>query len=643
MTSIHWASAIDGRFKRAADWSDGVAPGASDDAVLDAAGSRFEVLAGGRETVGDVQLAANATLSITSGTFTAIGGTGPGANWGVIAVRDGANLVVGGAVANDGAITLNGHGDSTNLVVATDTTLTGDGDVVLSDNPSNGVIGARGARVKLVNEDNTISGAGVIAPDRRLMFVNRAFGVIDADSSVNNLTIGPATGTGSVVNDGLIEATGRQIGIGVIIENSTVTGRGGTIFAGTFATAQLVNATVSGQALDTGHYGGIELDDCGVSVSGDLSNAGEIDCQSTSQLVFGGDTTLTGGGELRIGGSATGGTSPSMLTNVDNVIYGVGAGVLGSAALTLINDAAGTITGPGLLIKTGGHTIANAGLILSKVELGVSSPILNSGTIDASYSGTTGATLTVGGAIQNEGTLEAVGGTLTVNGAVTNDGLLSTGYGYLTLGKIKINGNVTNSGTILSHFGILAIDGDVDNTGTMTVNSYTLSVSGAVTGDGSVQIGYGLMDFASGFNENVAFIGGIGTLELAQSQGYASQVSGFSSSGSTTLDLGDIGFVSAAEATFSGTAASGVLSVSDGVHTANITLVGDYLTTTFVASSDGNGGTSVIGKTGAGASPPHGFVAAMSSLGGGAGGAAVSTHAPPIREALLVKPHGAMT
>ena len=38
----------------------------------------------------------------------------------------------------------------------------------------------------------------------------------------------------------------------------------------------------------------------------------------------------------------------------------------------------------------------------------------------------------------------------------------------------------------------------------------------------------------------------------------------------------------------------GVLTVTDGTHAANIALSGNYLGSTFAASSDGHGGTSVI-------------------------------------------------
>ena len=46
--------------------------------------------------------------------------------------------------------------------------------------------------------------------------------------------------------------------------------------------------------------------------------------------------------------------------------------------------------------------------------------------------------------------------------------------------------------------------------------------------------------------------------------------------------------------TYSGNSSGGTLAVTDGTHTANIALLGNYLASTFVTSSDGHGGTSVV-------------------------------------------------
>ena len=73
--------------------------------------------------------------------------------------------------------------------------------------------------------------------------------------------------------------------------------------------------------------------------------------------------------------------------------------------------------------------------------------------------------------------------------------------------------------------------------------------------------------------------------------------------------------------TLSGTAKGGVLTVSDGTHTALIDLKGDYLGATFTAASDGHGGTVVTATT----PGLPAFVAAMAAMGGPGAGLAHAT------------------
>jgi hypothetical protein len=135
----------------------------------------------------------------------------------------------------------------------------------------------------------------------------------------------------------------------------------------------------------------------------------------------------------------------------------------------------------------------------------------------------------------------------------------------------------------------MAIGGAVDNEGELVAFHANLSVSGAVTGAGSANIVGATLSFGSSFSQQVRFEAAdpSGELVLAQSQGYGAKIHNFSASGTTTLDLKDIGFVSADEASFS----KGVLTVSDGAHTAHIHLSGSFTGVTFTAATDGAGGT----------------------------------------------------
>ena len=168
-------------------------------------------------------------------------------------------------------------------------------------------------------------------------------------------------------------------------------------------------------------------------------------------------------------------------------------------------------------------------------------------------------------------------------------------------------------GQALVSAGALTVSSSVANAGVLETLGGTLTVNGAVTGSGKAMISGGTLDFGSSFNEAVTF-GTTGTLELAQSQAYTASITGFSKTGSTSLDLVDIGFVSSTEATFSGSTKGGVLTVTDGTHTAKINLKGNYLGSTWIASSDGHGGTTVVDPRARAGASPLALAAAMAAM-----------------------------
>ena len=66
-----------------------------------------------------------------------------------------------------------------------------------------------------------------------------------------------------------------------------------------------------------------------------------------------------------------------------------------------------------------------------------------------------------------------------------------------------------------------------------------------------------------------------------------------------TIDFADIDPTKVQQPTYSGTASGGILTVTDGSHTANVALLGNYMASTFVTSSDGHGGTNVVNPSAA--------------------------------------------
>jgi hypothetical protein len=89
------------------------------------------------------------------------------------------------------------------------------------------------------------------------------------------------------------------------------------------------------------------------------------------------------------------------------------------------------------------------------------------------------------------------------------------------------------------------------------------------------------------------FASNTGTLKLDNSQSFEGTVVGLVGQ-NDILDLADISPNTATASLINATSAGGTLQVTDGSHTANIALLGNYMASVFVASYDGHGGTSVV-------------------------------------------------
>jgi hypothetical protein len=358
--------------------------------------------------------------------------------------------------------------------------------------------------------------------------------------------------------------------------------------------------------------------------------------------------SITGGEGVRLGGGASGvnfGTITS--TNGYGAVLGLSDNLTNGSA----NDTKAFVGGSSGVYVYGADTVINFGTIAgtsgnavefqdnyATLVVEASSTFIGAvygdgGTIDlASGVGKitglfNGGDLTVSGSMAATtftgfGTLEiGAGAQFTDKGLVSiTAGQTAEASGTLTLGGSGRDGVI--NGGLLEAFtgGTMALLGAVTNTGTLETHGGTLSTTGAVSGAGVAVIAGGTLDMGAAFMENVTFSGGGGVLELARSRTYTGTVTGFSKTGTTSFDLLDVGFVSSTEATYSGTKTGGVLTVSDGTTTAHITLVGNYLSSTWVASSDGHGGVSVVdppAQAPASSATPslHSFVAAMAGLG----------------------------
>ncbi|MDP9658123.1 UNVERIFIED_ORG: VCBS repeat-containing protein, partial [Pseudomonas putida] len=221
-------------------------------------------------------------------------------NAGTLTIADGAIMPFGGSIHNSGTIELGSSGNETSLeILFRGATLTGGGQVLLSDNAQNVIFGGSADTV-LTNADNTISGAGQLGAGQ-MMLVNS--GLILA-GGVNALVID--TGSSAVTNTGVLQASGSG---GLLIESALV--NSGSLWAndGNITihgdAAGAGSATISGSAMlefgaasdqhvtfDSGAAGTLKLD-VSTAFSGSVSGFAAGDKLDFGDVAFGADTQIT--------------------------------------------------------------------------------------------------------------------------------------------------------------------------------------------------------------------------------------------------------------------------------------------------------------------------------------------------------------
>jgi hypothetical protein len=266
MASISWKKGISGNWTTATDWSTGTVPGATDTAHLSATGT-YTVTSSANVTIDILTTVKNATLDIAAGDFDVLAGTGAGANAGKIEVADGASFEVGGTFDNTGTIGLNSTGDATTLVINKSVTLAGTGahvgvgggNIVLSDNSSNAIVGDTVNGGTLTIDGNLISGAGQIGRngDGTLTLHVSSGGIFATGTSpltidtgntvINSGEIGALNG-GDLEIDDSINNTGGEVGVRF----------GGALGIGTFRLASNIKG---GTVYNDGGLMGIDIGD----------------------------------------------------------------------------------------------------------------------------------------------------------------------------------------------------------------------------------------------------------------------------------------------------------------------------------------------------------------------------------------------
>ncbi|HEY5071350.1 MAG TPA: hypothetical protein VII63_04895 [Caulobacteraceae bacterium] len=427
-----------------------------------------------------------------------------------------------------------------------------------------------------------------------------------------------------------------------------------------------------------------------VQSGGRLNFEGGRGLDVTGSAFFSDNCTVSGKGGVAISGSATvaSGAIITLGVNTGITFYGTTETVAGALTGGFFETEGGETTlESGATISTA-HWAANGGVVHLgenltyagdfSMEAVVSSPsMIRLGGYSFALTGPVsfgfGATVTGAGGLVTSGVTRLFD--RTVAGVTLGAGVTWTNSGSVTQqGTKRAEGLRGKSSVINQSAGVYDLAGDtgiaaasfvnqgllektagagfskvataVANSGTISVATGTMLITGAVTGAGGATIAGGALHFGAAFDENVLFSAAAGGLVLARSQAYGATISGFAGTGRTYLDLRDIGFVKAGEATFSGTSTGGTLTVTDGTHLAQINLTGNYLSSNFQASSDSHGGVIVVALAPAGATTttvvPHRFIAAMAGFAPQTAAAAHIGWASEAQAPVLARPHGAI-
>jgi hypothetical protein len=351
--------------------------------------------------------------------------------------------------------------------------------------------------------------------------------------------------------------------------------------------------------------------------------------------------TLSVGSGDRMVFSGTGDSFSGTLTGAGDLAFDGGADTLKNVTLATARQSIdkATVTLAGAIILKGVLDVTTPNLLIAATG----ASLTGGGTLDLSASGanafgdagTTGRLINVMDTLEGSGTVGGFGLILVNDAAGT---IAAAGKIQLTLftgAHVISNAGLIEAGTDTE----LELESDIDNGGDLAVGAGgDLVAMDAVSGAGSVRIDGGFANFEAAFSQNVTFGAQAGSaLILADSQKYAGTISGFSKTGASALLLGDIDFGASTKASYAGTTTSGVLTVTDGTHTAKLKLLGDYLAATFTVSDD-DGVTKVVDPTPT-VGAVHAFVGAMASLGAPAGATAPAGREPwPVAQPTLAQP-----
>ncbi len=411
------------------------------------------------------------------------------------------------AATSGNAITV--IGDATNASQGAGTT-SGAGITLFANQGSNAISATGGGDILIDGTSSTIAGA-----------LNYGIRVVRGGSNTDTIS---TTNGGNIVIQGTVKNSGASYSVGFETAGDTISSSGNLTITGTTTNGNNKPILLSGQVSATGTTAltasgqaitaTVGTNDFGgaVTVTGTT-----VQITDTNALVLGGDSSVTsltatagtnisGSGTLAVGTSATfstasgSGTYSGAISGNGNITKsGNGTLVLSgnntySGTTTISTGTLAISNAAGLGTTAAGTTVANgATLDLQNVAVGAEAITLNGGTLKTS-TGTSSLSGAVG--LGNPSTISATSGaSLTVSGAITASGnALTIGSGGdVTLSSASNN---INNGVTATSVGNLS----VTNNASLTVNdiaatgNLTFVASGDLTVGGNISVSGGSAD-----------------------------------------------------------------------------------------------------------------------------------------------------
>ena len=551
-------------------------------AVFVSSGGTINVLSG--QTVSGVSVENSGNLLVSSGGVASNTTVDDGGRLTVFGTASGATVAVGGTatvssggtldvlsgqvdwnvpVASAGTLVVSSGGTVSNTTVGSGGLLTVNGTVVGATVSNGGAVISSGG----VLDTNGQSVAGVAVNSGGTL-------IVDYGATASNLTIS---------SGGKLTVYGSYVGGATIASGATTLVSGGS--------GQL--DVLSGQTVQ-----GVGVVDNAFLVvsSGGLASGTTVSSGGILYLLGGAvasGTTVSSGGILEIASGFTQnnyvvGRGTTLEVGSAGIVNGTTVSSGGTLELLSGGTANGTTYAAGSFMEiTGGYMMSNyvtsANVTLEVASGGIVSgaTVVSATTLDVLYGGVvSGVTVNSGGNLVIDGTVS--GATVAAGGNVT----------VAAWGTLDVTSGQTVQGVSVSSGGTLNLIGGTAVGATIGSGGWEFVFSGGVDSGTTLNGGTEIVSAGGVANGITAFGANGGSLLLEQSTGFAGRIGGFTTS-ADHLDLADIAFGSSTTVSFveAGGNTSGTLTVSDGVHSAALTLLGNHVTSNFIAASDGNGGT----------------------------------------------------